>query len=228
MVDVSECWKNEYNKTKGIPSSYRTQPSHVVSDFFYPKIADQYTTPSQAKVLDLGCGQGRNAFFFAGKGFDVSAIDIVPDNIAYMRQYAVAYALNIHPLCQDVTQELPFSNQSIDIVIDIFCYKHQVDAAQRKFYRKELYRLLKDDGYYLLSLADKKDGYYGPLLNKNMSDNRITDPVVGIDSILFDRKEIESEFSQFFVQESQTTEKLGLMHGNEYLRVTHAFVMRKK
>src|SRR5437764_12006213 len=32
--------------------------------------------PPEARVLDLGCGEGRNAFFLAGRGCEVTAVDI--------------------------------------------------------------------------------------------------------------------------------------------------------
>lgn len=38
--------------------------------------------PDGARVLDLGCGEGRNAFFLAGHGHDVTAVDISEPGIA--------------------------------------------------------------------------------------------------------------------------------------------------
>lgn len=33
--------------------------------------------PNKGKILDLGCGNGRNAIFFAANGFSVDAVDLV-------------------------------------------------------------------------------------------------------------------------------------------------------
>ena len=56
-------WKNEGFDIKKEPSQ--------IALLIEPQI------PRNAHVLDLGCGQGRNAFFFAEKGHAVDAVDIV-------------------------------------------------------------------------------------------------------------------------------------------------------
>ncbi len=44
--------------------------------------------PPRARVLDLGCGEGRNAFFLAGHGHDVTAVDISAAGIAKLADIA--------------------------------------------------------------------------------------------------------------------------------------------
>jgi tellurite methyltransferase len=41
--------------------------------------------PPRAKVLDLGCGEGRNALFLAQAGFDVTVVDISEAGIRKLR-----------------------------------------------------------------------------------------------------------------------------------------------
>ena len=43
-------------------------------------------------------------------------------------------------------------------MIDIFGYKHQNAEEQKAAYRRELKRVMKDDGLYLLSFAADLDG----------------------------------------------------------------------
>jgi len=52
----------------------------------------------------------------------------------------------------------PFADRQFDLVLDLFGYKHQSSDQQKAVYRRELKRVLKDDGLYLLSFADDKDG----------------------------------------------------------------------
>ena len=49
--------------------------------------------PPRARVLDLGCGEGRNAFFLAGLGHDVTAIDISTAGIAKLAGLAESSGL---------------------------------------------------------------------------------------------------------------------------------------
>src|SRR5580658_7744869 len=46
------------------------------------------TLPTGAEILDLGCGEGRNALFLAQRGFNVTATDISEHGIAKLRSIA--------------------------------------------------------------------------------------------------------------------------------------------
>ena len=50
------------------PKKYNTNPVHS-------EVLEAMQTVKPCKVLDLGCGQGRNALFLAQHGFDVTAVD---------------------------------------------------------------------------------------------------------------------------------------------------------
>lgn len=40
------------------------------------------------KLLDLGCGEGRNAVYLASKGFDVVGLDLSPNGLAKTKKMA--------------------------------------------------------------------------------------------------------------------------------------------
>lgn len=50
----------------------------------------------RGKALDLACGTGRNSFFLAEKGYEVTAIDISPTAIELARSQAIEKGLKIH------------------------------------------------------------------------------------------------------------------------------------
>ena len=58
--------------------------------------------PSGARVLDLGCGEGRNALFLAECGFDVTAVDISETGIRKLRALAEERQLDIHSEIADM------------------------------------------------------------------------------------------------------------------------------
>ena len=45
------------------------------------------------KVLDLGCGQGRNSLYLAGRGFEVTAYDLSPNMIETLSQIITKEAI---------------------------------------------------------------------------------------------------------------------------------------
>jgi tellurite methyltransferase len=58
--------------------------------------------PPHAKVLDLGCGDGRNAIFLADRGFHVTAIDISKAGIKKLRYKAHKKGLPIATVIDDI------------------------------------------------------------------------------------------------------------------------------
>lgn len=71
------------------------------------------------KILDAGCGGGRNIFWFIQNGFDVSAIDVDEDAITNIRELASSVAPDLPSgNFQTATlAEIPFGDLSFDWVI---------------------------------------------------------------------------------------------------------------
>ena len=60
--------------------------------------------PNGAQVIDVGCGDGRNALFLASRGFKVTAIDISPVGIAKVQQFAAERDLVVDARVQDMCE----------------------------------------------------------------------------------------------------------------------------
>lgn len=227
--NLVEHWRGEYTQ-KGIPSSFREEPSGSVVEF--ARFLEEHGVRS-GSAIDLGCGRGRNSVFLAERGFDVSSIDFVPDMIEALRQQSEALGLTnrIHAYCQSVTEPWPFPSQMFDVAIDAFCYKHQVVAAEKAVYRRELARVMKAGSFYLLTLAGVDDGYYGPLLESSPapSERMIIDPAIDIPSILYTKEDVVREFADAF-DLVHYTHKLrdGIMHGKTYQRSTLMFIFSRR
>ena len=85
-------WEQTYND---LTLSTFGQPSQEVRD-----VAAEL--PPGAKVLDLGCGEGRNALFLAEAGFDVSAVDISEAGIGKLRALADERGLDVRTEVADI------------------------------------------------------------------------------------------------------------------------------
>ena len=69
----------------------------------YPELLDFFSSyPKRGKLLDLGCGQGRDAIPLARMGFEVTAIDSSSVGIAQMKQIAQNEHLPLTSIVQDV------------------------------------------------------------------------------------------------------------------------------
>ncbi len=100
------------------------------------------------RLVDIGCGNGRNAIFFANEGFEVHAVDKSDEVLKDMDLHGVM------PHCHSITDYWFFEDGFFDIAMDCFCYSEQADAGRKSFYRDQLSRVLKDGGYYLLCVEE--------------------------------------------------------------------------
>ncbi len=69
----------------------------------YPELIDFFTKyPTGGKVLDMGCGQGRDAIPIARLGYEVLGIDISKVGIEQMLQFAEKEGLNLKGKVLDI------------------------------------------------------------------------------------------------------------------------------
>jgi tellurite methyltransferase len=61
------------------------------------------TAEFRPKLLDLGCGEGRNAVYFAQHGFDVVGLDLSPVGLEKMKRYAEEVGVQIRAIQADIT-----------------------------------------------------------------------------------------------------------------------------
>ncbi len=72
-MNQQQAWNNEYQNAQGVPTSTRTKPSSAVRRLT-EYLEDHEIDPGK-RVIDLGCGIGRNSFYMAELGYEVTAVD---------------------------------------------------------------------------------------------------------------------------------------------------------
>ena len=88
------------------------EPLDAFRDFFESR------AQREASVLDLGCGQGRDALVAARCGYRVLGVDRSPTGIAQMLEDAAAERLDVDGVVADVTEYTPPSRQFDVVVLD--------------------------------------------------------------------------------------------------------------
>lgn len=101
------------------------------------------------KVLDLGCGNGRNCVAFAKQGFDVCGIDVSESAIDLAKKNAKESNVFVN-LKRGSVFNLPYKEKQFEVIID-FGLLHHLRKSQWQKYRKNILRVLKQNGYYCLN-----------------------------------------------------------------------------
>lgn len=224
-------WDSEYTR-RGIPSSFRDQPSGVLT---WTLVNWRHLTGNETPrtAVDVGCGTGRNAIHMADVGIEVLAFDSSEVALQTARERLKIRKEDSNPsfLKQDLADGIPAEDQSFDLATDIFVYKHQISPAVRAAYRQELRRVLRPNARFLLSLAEARDGYYSscPAIEPVSPPLAVMDPIAGIASVLFTMEELCEEMADVFdLEMSWLKVKVGPMHGGSYLRRTLATIWKIK
>ncbi|MCH7321338.1 class I SAM-dependent methyltransferase [Solibacillus sp. MA9] len=112
----------------------------------------------RGRVLEIGCGNGRNAIYLAKKGFSVTAVDLSQEAINWATQQASLQNVDIEFYCENIFN-LKFPNESFDFIYDSGCF-HHLPPHRRITYIQFLHHHLKHDGYFSISTF-KENGKYG-------------------------------------------------------------------
>jgi SAM-dependent methyltransferase len=107
------------------------------------------------KVLDAGCGGGRNLTYFLRAGFDVTGVDSSPDAVAELRAMATRIAPDLPPerFRVEPVEYLSFPDCTFDVVISSAVLHFARDEAHWLSMVQQMWRVLKPGGLFFARLA---------------------------------------------------------------------------
>jgi SAM-dependent methyltransferase len=115
--------------------------------------------PSATTVLEYGCGTGPAACFLAARGFQVEAIDLIPEAIALARRMAAERGVQVDFRVADVCALASESvTRRYDLVLDSYCLQSIVTDQDRGAVFSAVRERLKPRGYYVISTALRGPG----------------------------------------------------------------------
>lgn len=106
--------------------------------------------PRNAKILDLGCGEGRNSLYLSQVGFNVVGLDLSFKAVSVMQNNFFEEKLKGSSITADA-RHLPIKNQSFDAILAHHLFDHLSYASTQKAL-DEAYRVLSPSGIMLMTL----------------------------------------------------------------------------
>lgn len=141
LQDRSGSWWDEFyaSREKPCPFFVRWPDENLVSYF-------ERQLVRAGRVLELGCGNGRNAMFLAQQGCQVDAVDFSQTAIAWAEEQALDVGASVNFICRSIF-DVDVPKHAYDLVYDCGCF-HHVPPHRRPGYLALVSAALKPDGRF--------------------------------------------------------------------------------
>ena len=147
-------WENTFITR---PETFGVTPSAAAI-----KAAETFNKEGITNILELGAGQGRDALFFAQKGFHIQILDFsqtAVDNII-KRAKTLGVDKLITGKIHNVRNPLPFTDEKFGGCFSHKFYCMALTTKELQFLSQEIHRVLKNSGINIYTTRDTGDGDY--------------------------------------------------------------------
>jgi len=120
-------------------------PTEELADFI-----EKCNFPKGNRVIEFGCGEGRDAIFLAKAGFKVTAVDIAPSAIGRAREWAAEEGVDVDFHVNDVTALKGIPDEYFDLGVNVGCLQMFPEYEDRRKHLLEAFRVLKPGALYFL------------------------------------------------------------------------------
>lgn len=155
MMNHSRDCQRLWNKTHR-----RTSPENKPEEEIVPFVARlQQPDSGEVRILDAGCGKGRNAIYLAQAGFRVYGCDLSPLAIYMATGQSLAEGAAVTLQIADLRQ-LPYAAGCFAAIICIHVLPYHLPADILAI-AAEFRRVLQPAGRLYVDLLDREDRMYG-------------------------------------------------------------------
>lgn len=145
------------------------------------------------KILDLGCGTGRNTMYLLENGFQVTATDISEQGLKLTQKKAKSRSFELETACHDMRQ-IPFKDNTFDALLCSWVCGHGNHQDMIE-HANEMLRVVKPGGSLFVDYPSTADARFG--IGIEIEDNTFLENMPGEEKIphhYSDLKEIETVY----------------------------------
>ena len=146
-------------------TTYRSHPGMYGSEPSAPAIyaADSFKAAHAGRVLELAAGHGRDAIYFARRGFAVLATDFSAVAVEQLQRTAEANVVSekLVAMVYDLREPLPMATASVDAVYAHMALCMALSTSQIHAAVDEIRRVLRPGGTFIYTVRNTDDAHYG-------------------------------------------------------------------
>lgn len=214
-------WEEEHRT----PTALKQMDARTLSggvEKFLGFLLTETTNFERMQGIEMGCGKGRNVIGLAKNdavakmsGFDFSEAAIAEakkraaeEGVSGKTQFDVMDAAN--------TWKYP--DDSFDFGVDCFASTDIEDPAKRKFAVREMHRVLKPGGYFLVYVMSTEDEYHRMMAAQSPAEEKgaFYNSVNGKFEKSFSEEELNSLYADFKLIKGERVEKTTEFFGKTY------------
>lgn len=196
-MDTKTKWDEIYRKGK-----YERKPHEDLK-----RISEAWKKAGVKRVLDLGCGAGRNLIYLLKQNFQVYGIDISEEACTILKRYLKNETGKIDIRIGNMFERLPYEDDFFDAVISIQVLHHGTYDEIKKVI-SEIRRILRKDGFLFVTLPGRyAHGKIRPFIVKTarkIAPNTYVPTIgdeAGITHFIFNKHLIKKCFQGFKIME---------------------------
>lgn len=111
----------------------------------YPELTEFFAKyPKKGKLLDLGCGQGRNAISLARLGFDITGVDNSKVGIEQMNLLANNEKLILSGIVSDIYTHNDYADYDFVLLDSMFHFEKKDERKETEFIKRIISKIKKD------------------------------------------------------------------------------------
>ncbi len=169
----------------------------------YPRLNLDKANFKGKKFCDMGCGDGRNVALAKECGFLPHGVEITDDIVAKIQENLKNIGITDADIRAGMNNNIPFDEAYFDYLMSWNACYYMGEETDFNNYVKEFARVLKSEGYLLLSIPKKTCFIFDSSEQDRPGYNVIRDDYFGyrngeILRIFEDEQEIEDTFSPYF------------------------------
>lgn len=126
--------------------------NNIPSDFAKFCLENYFDKNTDKRLLELGCGNGRDSFYFAKYGYNIVALDIIEDELKYLTE------INRNDNLKFKTKNFATYKEinSYDYVYSRFTL-HTISEYEENLTIENAYKNLKENGLFFIEVRSIKD-----------------------------------------------------------------------